>query len=115
MKEGNNSGLILTGTISETHLSLFETEVERIISNKIKGLNITLNSPGGDVNTAIKIINQITKLKDKGIDVNTHGIKLVGSAALAIYAHGMLRTLETSASIVIDLPFKKSTCGKLSL
>lgn len=106
IKQNLFSKLILTGRICKEHLSLFEIEAEKLLSNNIKGLNIILNSPGGDASTAIKIVNQITQLKKQNIIINTYSTELVASSALLIYLHGMFRILDIASSIIIDLPFK---------
>lgn len=98
--------VIINGRLCIDHLNLFENELDNLKLKKIKRLKIILDSPGGDVNVAIKITNYIIRLKDEGVEINTHGFNLVGSGALFIYLHGIRRTLEISTSVVVDLPYK---------
>lgn len=98
--------IIITGRLCLDHLNLFDRGVENLTSKNIKRLKIILDSPGGDVNVVIKITNSINGLKEKGIQINTHGFKLVGSGALLIFLHGIRRTLDASTSVVVDLPYK---------
>lgn len=98
--------IVIEGAVSQEHLILFEKAVEILQQNNLNALRIILNSPGGDANVGVKIINTINSLSSKGVEILTHGINLVGSAALGIYIYGTKRSLEANTSVVIDLPYK---------
>ena len=105
-QENIHTEVRITGRLCKDHILQFDEAVEKLFSKNSKVLSIIIDSPGGDANVAIKISNHINKLIDKGINVITHGNKLVGSGALLIFLHGIRRTLDKFSFVVVDLPFK---------
>lgn len=103
-KQEKTTIIVLKGKISAESFDQIKQKKEEI--KKSGHLHLIISSPGGETPKAGKIWNELRAHKESGIKITTHGEGLIGSSALPIYLEGEYRTLDSTASIKIDLPHK---------
>jgi ATP-dependent protease ClpP protease subunit len=93
--------LSINGLICSEMSSMYKKYVYDIRnSTDSKELNIVLNSSGGDVHTAIEIVDLNEDLKDDGYQINMYGTGTIMSATTAIFSTGTNRYLTKGTRIM---------------
>lgn len=65
-----------------------------------------VDSPGGDANITVRMLNILAKFKKAGGTITTHTKKRAASSALLLHLQGSKRTTTPDSVFTIDLPFK---------
>jgi ATP-dependent protease ClpP protease subunit len=86
----NQGNIYIFGEITVKTALAFQYKIDYLLSKNIESINIFINSEGGDVESALSIVDRIALIKNK-INVNTIGIGLVASSAVFILLEGTKR------------------------
>lgn len=106
----------LQGDIDETSIVNFRSNVELIIkySKSKKPITILIDSNGGDLYSALGIIDYIETLKEEDIIINTKNIGRAMSAAALILVAGSGTRTAVKRSTIMFHEFSSWNVGKMS-
>lgn len=96
---------------------IYEKETQELIkfvnqlSATVTTLNLYISSPGGSVSHCITLYNFL-KLKQDKLEIHTHNIGEVSSAAVLVYLAGEIRTCDNIAKFLLH-PITRNVSGKL--
>jgi ATP-dependent Clp protease, protease subunit len=96
----NMGKIYIFGEITNKTSLNFQYKIDYAIVNKLNKIDVFINSEGGDVESALSIVDRIAIEKEK-IEINTIGIGLVASSAIFILLEGSHRYATTNTTLMM--------------
>lgn len=99
---------LFNASVDELKLAYTDEETEECSLDEI---NVKINSVGGNLNACLRIIEEINRLKDEGIIINTYAEEECSSCGCFILTCGTNRYAYVNSHIVAHRPLLQANKG----